>query len=199
MLTTKMLESANRMNVLINSLLDVTRARFGAGLQISPAPMDMGFVAHQLVDEFRVVHPARSITLEVSGNVRGEWDKARVGQVFSNLIGNAVQYGFTGSAVGVSVWGEHNLITVKVHNIGTPIPPGSLKTIFNPLTRAGSHKGNHHGSMNLGLGLFITEEVVTAHGGTIHVTSSEENGTTFTARFPRTQLPPKPVRQLRQG
>jgi signal transduction histidine kinase len=199
MLTTKMLESANRMNVLINSLLDVTRARFGAGLQISPAPMDMGFVAHQLVDEFRVVHPARSITLEVSGNVRGEWDKARVGQVFSNLIGNAVQYGFTGSSVGVSVRGEHDLITVTVHNIGTPIPPGSLKRIFNPLTRSGSDKSNHHGSMNLGLGLFITEEVVTAHGGTIHVTSSEETGTTFTARFPRTQLPPKPARQLRQG
>jgi signal transduction histidine kinase len=161
--------------------------------------MDMGFVAYQIVGEVRVVHPTRMISLQVSGDVKGEWDKARVGQVFSNLLANAVQYSFKDSAIDVAVKGEHDLITIETHNLRTPISASSLKKIFNPLTRTASDRGTHHGSMNLGLGLIITEEVVVAHGGTIHVTSTDANGTTFIARFPRTALAPKPVRQLRQA
>ena len=199
MLTTKMLESCGRMNALISNLLDVTRARFGAGLQVSRAPMDMGFVGRQIVDEVRVVHPTRIFTVDVSGDVKGDWDKARVGQVFSNLLGNAVQYGFPDTVIGVTIVGKLDLVTVEIQNFGTPIPPASLKKIFDPLTRAASDKGHQNGNMNLGLGLFITKEVVNAHGGTIRVTSSEQGGTRFTAGFPRTQAAPRPVRQLKRA
>ncbi len=199
MLMTKMLENSDRMNVMISNLLDVTKARFGAGLQVSRLPMDMGFVAHQIVDEVQAAHPTRTISLEVSGHVKGDWDKVRVGQVFSNLLGNAIQYSFKGSTINVTVREDSDVAIVTIHNIGIPVSPENLKTIFSPLTRAGLDNANQHGSMNLGLGLFITEEVVVAHGGTIHVTSSEENGTTFTARFPRTPLTTNPVRQLREA
>jgi len=190
MLTENISEGATRMSALIDNLLDVTRARFGAGLSIRRIPMDMGFVGHQIVDEVRIVHPLRTIVLVVSENVRGEWDKARIGQVFSNLIGNAIQYGFKDTPIGVNITGDVESVTLTVHNNGVPIAQDKIGTIFNPLTRARPDGNNGLGSMNLGLGLFIAKEVVQAHGGTILVASSEEKGTTFIARFPRSHKAP---------
>ncbi len=106
MLNKKVLESTFRMSGLINDLLDVTRARFGAGLPVVRAMMNMGTVAEQIVDEVRVVHPHRTIELSVSGILTGEWDKARIGQVFSNLLNNAMQYGSHGVPVRVGLRGD---------------------------------------------------------------------------------------------
>ena len=147
--------------------------------------MDMGLVGRQLVDEMRAVNPTRTILLDVSGDLEGKWDKARIGQVFSNLIGNAVQYSFKDSSISVTVKGGLEEVLLSVHNFGTPIPPEKFASLFASLTRAVTDEGDHAMEVNLGLGLFITEEIVVSHGGTIDVTSSEENGTTFTARFPR--------------
>lgn len=185
MLVKKVLESAERMSDLIANLLDVTRARFGAGLPVTRTMMNMGFVARQVVDEVRVVNPSRPIELALSGVLTGEWDKARIGQVFSNLLGNAMQYGFQGSAVRVEVRGEAGSVTLVVSNDGLPIPADRIGTIFDPLTRVLHDDASVPPSGNLGLGLYITREVVLAHGGTIEVTSSQTDGTTFTARLPR--------------
>ncbi len=185
MLSSQISESALRISTLVNDLLDVTRARFGAGTPAVRAPMDMEFVGRQLVEEMRVVYPTRTIQLEVSGNLKGEWDKARIGQVFSNLIGNAIQYSFKDTSIEVAIKGTKEKVELSVHNMGVPIPLGQTKTIFNSLTRAVTDVGDHPEAVNLGLGLFIVKEVVEAHGGTIEVTSSEKDGTTFTARFPR--------------
>jgi signal transduction histidine kinase len=195
MLSSQISESASRISTLVNDLLDVTRARFGAGIPAVRAPMDMEFVGRQLVEEMRIVYPKRTILLEVSGNLKGQWDKARVGQVFSNLIGNAVQYSFKDTSIEVAVKGAKAEVELSVHNVGVPIPPEQTKTIFNSLTRAVIDEGDHPASVNLGLGLFIVKEVVEAHGGTIDVTSSEKDGTTFTARFPRAidEVPDHPL------
>ena len=148
--------------------------------------MDMAFVGRQLVDEMRAMHPSRTFQLEISGETEGKWDKARIGQVFSNLLGNAVQYGFTDLPIGVTIKGDPAAIEVSVHNDGVPIPPDAIGGIFNSLTRGGGKKSaNGRESTNLGLGLYITKQIVSAHGGTIGVTSSEKDGTTFTAVFPR--------------
>ena len=190
MLAGNVLDSAQRISGLIDNLVDVTRARFGASLPILRSSMDFGYVANQLVDELRVVHPLRDIKLDVSpGDLQGEWDKARVGQVFSNLLGNAVQYGFKDTSIDVGLASDKDSVTLAVHNRGIPIPAEKLSSIFSPLTRATSPTGEP-ASMNLGLGLYITQEIVAAHGGTIQVTSSEERGTTFTAWFPRSRSKP---------
>jgi signal transduction histidine kinase len=189
-LATQIFDSTSRITQIVNDLLDVTRARFGSGLPVIRAPMDMGFVSRQLVDEMRAAYPTRTITLEVLGDMKGEWDKARIGQVFSNLIGNAVQYSFKDSSIGITVKGTTKEVILSVHNEGAPIPPEKLGTIFNSLTRAVTDEGEHPVAVNLGLGLYITKEIVVSHGGTIDVTSSEENGTTFTARFPRSVKEP---------
>ena len=190
MLSKKVLESTQRMGALINDLLDVTRARFGAGLPVARAMMNMSTVAEQIVDEVRVVHPRRAIELSVSGLMVGEWDKARIGQVFSNLLNNAMQYGSHSVPVRVGLRGDHQTVTLTVANDGVPIPADKIKMIFDPLIRVGSGGDAVPTSGNLGLGLYITKEVVVAHGGTIEVTSSEMVGTIFTARFPRSQPDP---------
>jgi len=124
--------------------------------------------------------------LEISGETEGKWDKARIGQVFSNLLGNAVQYGFKDLPIGVTIKGDPEAILVSVHNDGVPIAPNAIGSIFDSLTRGEREKSSNEGeSMNLGLGLYITKQIVLAHGGRVGVTSSEKNGTSFTATFPR--------------
>jgi signal transduction histidine kinase len=178
--------SAERATEIINHLLDITRARLGSGLEVIKKDMDMAFVSRQLIDEMRAMHPSRKFELEISGETEGKWDKARIGQVFSNLLGNAVQYGFKDLPIGVTIKGDPETVSVSVHNDGIPIPPDAIGGIFDELTRAGGEKSaNAQESTNLGLGLYITKQIVSAHGGTVGVTSSEKNGTTFTALFPR--------------
>ena len=186
MLSNKVLESAHRMGALIDNLLDVTRARFGAGLPIVRTMMNMGTVAEQIVGEVRVVHARRTIELSLAGLLVGEWDKARIGQVFSNLLNNAMQYGSHSAPVRLGLNGDPKAVTVTVKNDGVPIPADKIGMIFDPLKRLGADDDVAPVTGNLGLGLYITKEVVVAHGGSIEVTSSEMEGTTFTARFPRT-------------
>ena len=147
--------------------------------------MNMGTIAEQIVDEVRVVHPHRTIELNVSGLLVGEWDKARMGQVFSNLLNNAMQYGSHSAPVRVGLQGEPKMVAITVWNDGSPIPADKIKMIFGPLRRAATDEGVVPTFGNLGLGLYITKEVVVAHGGTNEVTSSELEGTIFTARLPR--------------
>ena len=118
----------------------------------------------------------------------GEWDKVRIGQVFSNLLNNAIQYGLQESPVLVHIEGGSKLVTLTVSNDGVPIPPKKIGTIFDPLKRLLSNEDSLPALENLGLGLYITKEVVVAHGGTIDVTSSKKKGTIFRARFPRSEL-----------
>jgi len=185
MLTKQIFESTERMSDIIGNLLDVTRARFGVGLTVIKAPMDMGMVSTQLVDEMRIAHPTRKIILTLSANTEGEWDKARIGQVFTNLIGNAIQYSFKDSSISVIVKGSPKHVMISVHNEGAPVPIKKIKTIFDALARAVSVNEKHPKDVNLGLGLYITKEIVVAHGGTIDVTSTKEAGTTFIVRLPR--------------
>ncbi len=186
-LISQVVESGARINEIINHLLDITKARFGSGLPVRRSHMDMGFVAQQLVDEMRVQYPDRKFVLEVSGKTEGNWDKARLGQVFSNLIGNAVQYSFKDSPIRVTLKGCPEDVVLCVHNEGIPIPEDKIATIFDSFVRVTGADEEHktRETTNLGLGLYITNEIVTAHGGEISVESSEEGGTTFTAHFPR--------------
>jgi signal transduction histidine kinase len=102
--------------------------------------------------------------------------------VFSNLLGNALQHGVTDKGCTVEVDGNApDFVRVKVHNGGS-IPHELLPRLFDPMT--GSER-RREGSRGLGLGLFITRQILHAHGGRIDVESSDEHGTTFTVVLPR--------------
>ncbi len=190
MLSKKVLESTRRMDALINDLLDVTRARFGAGLPVVRAMMNMGTVAEQIVDEVRVVHPRRTIELSVSGLLVGEWDKARIGQVFSNLLNNAMQYGSHSAPVRVGLKRRSQGSDGDRRKRRRSHPSRQDQDDLSIRSNGGRPTTAVATAGNLGLGLYITKEVVVAHGGTIEVTSSEMEGTIFTARFPRSQPDP---------
>lgn len=189
MLNTQVVESTDRALEIVEHLLDLTKARLGSGLPVVKEPMDMGFVSKVIVDEMRALHLNRTFTLNVTGDTEGEWDKPRIGQVLSNLLGNAVQYSFSDSPIDITVVAHKNKVTLAVHNKGVPIPPETIGRIFSSLTRGETgEEDDVPGSVNLGLGLFIVKEIVTAHGGTIDVTSTEKDGTLFTAKFPRSHV-----------
>lgn len=141
MLLSQITDCSDRAIDMVNYLLDLTQAQLGSGIPIIRTPMDIGFVSRQLVDEKRTSHPDRTFNLKISGNTEGEWDKPRIGQIFSNLLGNAIQYGFTDSPINITVTGREREVILSVNNEGTPIPPAYIKRIFESLIRA---EDRHH-------------------------------------------------------
>jgi signal transduction histidine kinase len=109
-----------------------------------------------------------------------------MGQVLSNLMGNAIQYSNASSPVTVTVSGKDpEIVIVKVHNFGSPIPLESQKIIFQSWMRGQDVKVSAEHGTHLGLGLYIARLIVEAHGGEIAVTSDEKTGTTFALGLPR--------------
>ncbi|MFY0563700.1 ATP-binding protein [Archangium lansingense] len=176
--------SSDRMARMISDILDFTRTRLGGGYTLQRTWMNVHEVLKQVVEELEVAHPQKRFELSVSGTGWGEWDADRVAQAASNLVGNAVQYSPEDSAVRVVARDEGDGVRVEVHNLGTPIPDERLQHIFDPFVRGrdGTRSGSRSG---LGLGLYITNEIVKAHGGVLQVRSTETEGTCFWLKLPR--------------
>jgi signal transduction histidine kinase len=185
MLTTRIGSSARRMSQMVGDLLDFTRGRLGSGVPIVRHDMDLGTVVRQAVDEMSSAHPASLLQFTATGDLRGQWDEARIGQVMSNLLGNAVQHGDPKTTISVTAQGEATDVVVRVQNRGPAIPSADLPGLFSPFKRLGPGQGTPGALSSLGLGLYIAERIVTAHEGTIDVRSSAEAGTLFTVRLPR--------------
>jgi signal transduction histidine kinase len=177
---------ASRMNSLITDLLDYTRTSLGRAKPIAPQVSNLEEVCRIAYDEISAAHPKTIFRLETSGNLEGYFDTARLHQVLSNLLNNAVQHGVANQPITLSARGEPDKLTLQVRNYGRPIPADKLQVIFNPLVQIlSAHSQEPAGSTNLGLGLYIAREIVAMHGGTIGAESSEEGGTVFSARLPR--------------
>ena len=190
--------NAQVMARMIGDLLDYTRTRLGAGMPVTPAPMDLGALGRDLFDEFRTAHRDREFRFAATGDLRGAWDADRLRQAISNLLGNAVQHGAADAPVELDlVGGDASEVVVHVRNGGRAIPPGELSKIFDPLVRgagADNPRGNRPGS--IGLGLYIAREIARSHGGGIDVTSTRETGTAFTVHLPRRRAGAGPAQSI---
>ena len=186
-LTSRIVSSSTRMNHMVGALLDFTRSRLGGSIPIARAGMSMGKVVHDVVNEIAAAHPDRTIRVNARGELDGQWDCARISQVLTNLIGNALEHGAAEADVTVDVHSDEKEIAIAVHNDGAVIPADRLNGIFNPMkSKEPVGKGAATGpSANLGLGLYIAERIVNAHKGRIDVQSAKGRGTTFTVRLPR--------------
>jgi two-component system, sensor histidine kinase and response regulator len=167
---------AARMSQMVRDLTDYAHAGNGA-MPISPAPMDLGALCREVADDLRASDPVRPIDLDTAGDLTGQWDRSRLHQALSNLLGNAVKHG--AGAIAIRAGGAADNVDVAVHNDGPPIAPHLLPVIFRPFERG---DGNRPG---LGLGLYIVSEIARAHRGTVSVVSSTEDGTTFVLQLPR--------------
>ena len=172
------------MDALVGDLLDFTRSRLGGGIPIVRADMDIAKVCRHAVEEIAALHPQRVVNVEATGELHGQWDGARVSQALSNVISNAVQYGSDKTPINVTLRGDADEVVLAVQNRGPVIPADQVNKIFDPMHRIEGDKPVEP-LRNLGLGLYIAERIVAAHGGTIGVESSEEKGTTFTIHLPK--------------
>jgi signal transduction histidine kinase len=184
-LTSRIVSASSRMNHMVGALLDFTRSRLGGGIPISPAHINMGKVVHDAVEEILAAHPGRTVTIDARGSLTGEWDCQRITQVLSNLIVNGLEHGGERVIVYVTVQGDDKEVSIAIHNRGPSIPEEQLDGIFNAMKRQGDDAAASGPSGNLGLGLYIADQIVTAHKGRLTVESSEQNGTTFTVLLPR--------------
>jgi signal transduction histidine kinase len=172
--------ASDRMARMIRDLLDFTRGRLGGGIPVTPQPTNLGDLCAHVVDELRAAKPDREIRLGTEGELSGTWDPDRVAQAVSNLCNNAMDYGAPGTPVDVRATGGPAEVEVSVANVGDPIAPEALATLFDPYRRASERKSG----TGLGLGLFIVREIARAHGGTVEASASDGR-VTFSIRLPR--------------
>ncbi len=181
----RMQSAAERGTRMIRDLLDFTQARLGGGLPINRTAIDVHVVTSSVLDEVRAAHPERELVLAHDGDGTGEWDGDRVAQAIANLISNAIHYGDPEHPVQVTSSGEAEHVRIAVHNRGPSIPEHVHATLFEPLERGANELVGTRRS--IGLGLYIVREIATRHEGTIEVRSSDDDGTTFTLRLPRSR------------
>ena len=179
-------QSVLSMNLMIRDLLEYTRSRLGKGVPVLPILYDVGLACEMAHDEVQAGHPDCEIDLELVGDLRAEIDPARFAQVLSNLLNNAVQYGATDRPITLLARGTPDTVELKVTNFGAVIPAEMLQIIFNPLVQVHDDGSPSKSlSTSIGLGLFIADDIVRAHGGMLEVSSAEATGTVFSIRLPR--------------
>jgi PAS domain S-box-containing protein len=174
-------QAAQRMTEMIHTLLDFAQSRFTSGLPVSPKPTELDAIAVAVMAELRAAHPERTIGLDTPAQIRGSWDPARMAQVLSNLVGNALVHGDRDAPVQVAIGVDGDDVILSVSNRGPIIPAEQLASIFEPFKQGTTDGQRRRG---IGLGLYIVDQIVRAHRGTITVESTPAQ-TIFRVRVPR--------------
>lgn len=186
--TARITQGAERMTRMISDLLDFTRGRLGGGIPVEREPGDLFTLTYEVLEELRLTTLQGRVSTQAIGDGLGEWDRDRLTQVVQNLVSNALKHGAKDTPLRVTMVGEGERVELRIQNQGTPIPPELVPHLFDPFRRGRGEGANDALTGGLGLGLYIVQEIVHAHEGTITVTSDEETGTTFTLRLPRHAL-----------
>jgi signal transduction histidine kinase len=175
----EMQRAISRANLIITNLLDFARGRLGAGIDlIAPRPEALEPTLRGVVGEIeQIADQAIELTIDLPRPIRA--DLQRLGQLLSNLLGNAVIHGAESAPIRVVARDEGGTLRLAVTNQGEPIPEEMRRSLFLPFSR-----GETTSLQGLGLGLYIASEIAKAHGGRIEVESDEKNGTTFALTMP---------------
>ncbi len=173
---------------LIRDLIDFASTGMGSKMPLTRGPVDLKELCREVFEGLRLAYPQRQLRFHPDDAPRGDWDAARLRQVVSNLMCNAIQHGATEGPVELSVASDGSTAVLSVHNDGPSIPPEMLAMIFDPLKyHAMPDSAAQRVPGSIGLGLYIVREIAVAHGGTVEVSSTAQAGTTFTVRLPRSQ------------
>jgi PAS domain S-box-containing protein len=172
---------STRLTQLIDELLDVSRL-MARKLTLSPTETDLVEVVQSVIEGLgpSLERAGTSVTLDADEAIRGNWDRSRIEQVVANLLSNAIKYG-AGKPVDIGVRDEAGQATLWIQDHGIGIAPEHVGRIFDPFERAVSHSS--YGG--LGLGLYISRQIVMVHGGDIRVESTPGTGSRFTVALPR--------------
>jgi signal transduction histidine kinase len=174
------------MTSMVNDLLEYARTQLDGSIPIVHSQVNVEEICRSALEDAKATHPNCPFELKTAGHVFGSFDTHRLQQVFANLLNNAAQYRAGERPVTLQIEGKSDAIAVHIHNFGHPIPPESIKIIFDPLIQLElTEKQSGRPATSLGLGLFIARQITEAHGGTISVESNEVSGTTFSVLLPR--------------
>jgi signal transduction histidine kinase len=175
--TTRQLE---RLTRLVDELLDVARVK-GATMELQRTDVELGELARVVLDRFSVHLEREHIraSIDAPRPVRGHWDRSRLEQVVTNLLGNAVKFG-QGRPIEIRVRNVELGAELSVRDHGIGVAPEQQQMIFDRFQRGVSSR--HYAG--LGLGLYITRRIVEAHGGRLELSSALGQGSTFTVQLP---------------
>lgn len=171
--------SVVRMSGLIDNVLDFARGRLGGGITIERRAEHLEPILRQVIGELRSCHLDRAIEVSIEFDGPINCDSGRIGQLVSNLLGNALTHGTPDEPVRLSAATVDGRLELWIANSGPPISCDAMTRLFQPYFR-GEIGTNQRG---LGLGLHIASEIARAHGGTITV-SSDDKETRFTFVMP---------------
>lgn len=185
----KAAQATGRLGRLVDGLLDVSRINAGR-LELHREEIDLAGLARQIMEHAReeALRFACDLRLQCNGEVKGYWDPLRLEQVITNLVSNALKYGH-GHPVVLTIGKSERAAILSVVDHGIGIPPEDMQRIFEPFERAAPSR--HYGG--LGLGLYITRQILTAHGGSIRVQARPEGGSEFIVELPLSPFPGSPA------
>ncbi len=176
------MEQADRLNTMINSLLDVSRVQTGQ-LLIEKTPLDLAVLVERVVTDLKVAVNSHTIALRKADQpILVIGDEVRLAQVFTNLLGNAVKYSPAGGQINVGITTDEGQVHVSIADPGLGIPAAAIPNLFQRFYRVTRTSDKH--VSGLGIGLYVVKEIVAHHGGTITVESTEGVGSTFTVHLP---------------
>ena len=171
--------SVIRMSGLIDNVLDFARGQLGGGITLKRQVEDLEPILRQVIDELRSSHPDRAIEVSIEFDGPINCDSGRIGQLVSNLLGNALTHGTPDEPVRFSAATGEQRLELWIANGGAPISSDAMTGLFQPFFKGEAGTSQR----GLGLGLHIASEIARAHGGTIMV-SSDDNETRFTFVMP---------------
>jgi signal transduction histidine kinase len=170
--------STARMTGLVENLMDLARSKMGEGLPIVIEPVtDLADTIEEVVAELRAGWPHRQIETQLALTTAVPGDRARIAQLLSNLVANALTHGDAGGPVMVRAHTAEDEFILSVENRGAAIPPSHMGRLFQPFARGARNREG------LGLGLYIAAEIARAHDGEL-TASSDDEMTRFTLRIP---------------
>lgn len=177
---TRMNSAINRMDAMIQNLLDVSRLRAGQRLTLEFEECYLDQLLHEVVEDLRFTHGDRFVVI-IDSAIKINCSRKQIRRVVENLATNAVKYGAPNMPITLTLQQTATQIEIAIHNEGNPIAPEMQSTLFQQFRRATSAEGQ----MGWGLGLFLTKDIIEMHQGSIEVESAEETGTSFIVKLPR--------------
>lgn len=182
-LSGRIIDSLNRADKMIENLLDANRIKAGERLPLKIEKVDLiSLVNHSLID-LATIHGDRFKLITPHDQVEGHWSYDGLLRILENLCTNAVKFGRDHSPITVALYDNVGVVSLSVHNYGIPISLEEQKKLFDPYQRL--NRMDKNAVVGWGLGLTLVKGLAESHGGSVSVTSSELEGTTFTIIVPK--------------
>jgi signal transduction histidine kinase len=174
-------QSLSRINQMIEDLLDANRIQAGHLVDLRIEHFDIAQMVREIAEEFAIIYN-REIAFSGIEHLSGFWDPHGVRRIFENLITNAIKYGSPSTQISISLAQAPDSVAISVHNEGNPISESDQAVLFSRYIRSSSAaQGQQRG---WGIGLTLVRGFVQAHGGSVTIHSSAQDGTTFTVTLP---------------